>query len=164
MAQKLSSYIVQLIQDACLKSFWYKRALKSFLRRHHITEQSLAPLAGEQKRDYLYWLFDELCKASDSRKYALVMEMGRDLASQTAFPDLANVENSDQKMSEAREAVRLLAAELRELDAKIEEQEERRVRREKAADLKAQTIRTAQTLKTLRDRFEEELVPLLGTR
>ena len=53
MNRKLAPYIIQLTQDACLKSFWYKRALKSFLRRNHIHENALAALEGETKRDFL---------------------------------------------------------------------------------------------------------------
>lgn len=146
MNRKLSSYIVQLIQEACLKSFWYKRALKSFLRRHHISENALAASTGELKREYLYHLFDTLCEQKDNKGQALMLQMARDLASQTAFPDLKNVEGSEQKIGDAKEPIRLLAAELKKLDAQLKDENDRRARREQAAERRAKTIRAAESL------------------
>jgi len=164
VTEKLSSYIIQLTQDACLKSFWYKRALKSFLRRHHISDSALAALAGETKRDFLYRLFDRLVERRDNKGHKLVLTMARDLASQTAFPDLKNVEDSEHKVADAKEAVRLLGNEIKKLDTSLEDEKERQERRREAAERRAQALRAAKTLDSLKARFEEDVAPLVGTQ
>ena len=164
MNRKLSSYIIQLTQDACLKSFWYKRALKSFLRRHHVSDNALASLAGESKRDFLYRLFDQLVATKDNKGHAVILEMARDLAAQTAFPDLKNVEDSSQRIADAKEAVHLLAVEVKKVDAQLENEKEQRERQKRAAERRQQAIRESETLQTLKTKFESEIAPRLGTQ
>lgn len=164
MNRKLSSYIIQLTQDACLKSFWYKRALKSFLRRHHVSDNALASLAGESKRDFLYRLFDQLVATKENKGHAVILEMARDLAAQTAFPDLKNVEDSSQRIADAKEAVHLLAVEVRKVDTKLEDERERRERQRRAAELRQKAIQACETLETLKARFERNIAPMLGTQ
>ncbi len=164
MNRKLSSYIIQLTQDACLKSFWYKRALKSFLRQHHISENALSALASETKRDFLYRLFDLLVERKDNNGHALILEMAQDLASRRAFPDLKNVEDSDSKIADAKEAVRVLVGEVQKLDAQLKDETTRDERRTHAAERRRKSIRSAETLDSLKTRFEQQVTPLLGTQ
>ena len=164
MSRAPSAYLVQLIQDACLKSFWYKRALKAFLRRHHIAESALASLSGETKRDFLYQLFDHLAARTDAKAQSLLLSMARSLAAQTAFPDLKNVEDSALKIDEAKEAVRLLAAELKKHDADENADAQKATRRQEAEERRAAKIRRTQTLDSFRTTFETDLAPKLGTQ
>ncbi|GAG16223.1 unnamed protein product, partial [marine sediment metagenome] len=38
MSKKLTPNFIQLTQDACLKAFWRKRALRTFLKQHGISD------------------------------------------------------------------------------------------------------------------------------
>ena len=63
MKTKLTPYYIDLIYDACLKSFWRKQALAKFLRRCGISESFLATWGPEEsKRDFIDRLFLELPK------------------------------------------------------------------------------------------------------
>jgi hypothetical protein len=96
MASAPPPHFIELVQDALLKSFWTKKALRNFLRRSHIKESVLAQLPPEgTKRDWLDWLFPKL-EASD-KGHAIIQQMARSLAEQTTFPDLANWEDSTEK-------------------------------------------------------------------
>jgi hypothetical protein len=54
-------HFIDLVQDALLKSFWTKRALRNFLRRSHVNETFLSQLAHEEtKREWLDRLFARL--------------------------------------------------------------------------------------------------------
>ena len=41
MIQGLPPHFIDLVQDALLKSFWTKKALRTFIRRSHISESFL---------------------------------------------------------------------------------------------------------------------------
>ena len=41
MYSKLNPYFIDIIKDACLKSFWFKRALRNFLSQNHISNSAL---------------------------------------------------------------------------------------------------------------------------
>src|SRR4051794_13911326 len=104
MPMKLSSHFIDLIQNALLKSFWRKKALKTFLKRTHISESFLATLEPEAtKREWLDRLFAELEKNAKGSNVLIVM--AQDLSEQTSFPDLGTWETAEQMIREAREAV-----------------------------------------------------------
>src|SRR6266849_2832221 len=97
MAPVLSPHFIDLVQDALLKSFWTKKALRNFLRRCHIAEKFLSQLSHEEtKREWLDQLFPKL--EDTDRGQALIQQMARSLADQTTFPDLENWENSTEKI------------------------------------------------------------------
>jgi hypothetical protein len=52
MAAVLSPHFIDLVQDSLLKSYWTKKALRTFLRRSHIAETFLSQLSNDEtKRD-----------------------------------------------------------------------------------------------------------------
>ena len=58
MRKKLAPAFIQLTQDACLKAFWRRRTLRTFLQQHQISEAKLATWnEDESKRDFLFRLF-----------------------------------------------------------------------------------------------------------
>jgi hypothetical protein len=80
------------------------------------------------------------------------------------FPDLQSVEDSDRKIAEAKEAVRVLSGEIRKLDAQLKDETARHERRTQASERRQETIRLAETLTSLKNRFEQEITPLWGTQ
>src|SRR5216683_3735846 len=120
MATTLSPHFIELVQDALIKSFWTKKALRNFLRRSHIAESFLSQLSNDEiKRDWLDRLFPKL-EGSD-RGQALIQKMARSLADQSTFPDLDNWEDSTEKIRAAQAAVTALKGYLNRKDDEREE-------------------------------------------
>lgn len=120
MLPKLPPHFIDLVQDALLKSFWTKIALKRFLRRSGVSDNFLSQLDTEEtKRVWLEQLFPKLEKSD--RGQALIRQMANSLCEQDSFPDLANWENSSQKIQAATQSV----ARLRQLLTKNEEDKKR---------------------------------------
>src|SRR2546429_4096991 len=109
MSQQLPSHFLDLVHDALLKSFWRRRALLAFLRRHRISENFLAGWDNsESKRDFLARLFPKLeCVQKGS---TVIRKMANSLAEQVKFPDLEGWEDSVDKIEAATEAVGSLKA------------------------------------------------------
>jgi hypothetical protein len=152
MSQELSSHFLDLVQDALLKSFWRRRALLAFLRRHRISENFLAAWDNsETKRDFLARLFPKL--ETSQKGSVVIRKMATSLAEQVKFPDLEGWEDSDVKIKAATEAVRVLKAYLdheKELVENLKAQEEiKRVAREK----REKEINKRQSLEKLSDRL-----------
>ena len=68
MKTRLSPYYIDLIYEACLKSFWRKKTLSKFLRQSGIAERFLNSwISGETKREFLDRLFEKLPKSDKGR-------------------------------------------------------------------------------------------------
>ena len=97
LMKKLAPYFVDLTKDACLKAFWRRRALHTFLIQHKISDAQLATWAqDESKREYLNRLFESLIKITDNSGYAIILDMARSLVEMKSFPDLENWEDSSE--------------------------------------------------------------------
>ena len=58
MKTRLTPHYIALVYDACLKSFWRRKALAKFLRQCNVSERFLQSwVPGESKRDVLDRLF-----------------------------------------------------------------------------------------------------------
>lgn len=152
---KVNPVFVQLTQDACLKSFWRKPTLRTFLRQHHITESVLASWAGDEtKRTFLTRLFDRLVGMKTDRALAIIVDMARSLAAQEHFPDLENWEDSPLKFKDAREAVRRLRTEVGKLDSAARDEAEAERRRADAERRRQETMAAAHSLENLKVRLD----------
>lgn len=164
MNKKLSSYFVQLTQNACLKSFWRKRALRTFLKQHGISENALATWAGdERKQDFLSRLFDKLIARKDNRGHAIILDMARSLAEQEHFPDLENWEDTPLKLKVARESVARLRKDLSKLDQQQENVADTERRKAAAERRREKSIASQQTLEKLKSQLDE-LATRIGTQ
>ena len=163
MQGKLSPYFIDITKDACLKSFWFKRALRSFLSQNHIKPNVLAHLVAVTKREYLDWLFEQLLSKTDNKGHALILEVARHLAAQDSFPDLQNHEDSEIKIRQAVDAVNLLRKELVKLDGQVENKKQKEQRRKDAEQKRLKNITSQQTLEKLNERLTE-LSSRLGTQ
>lgn len=163
MHKKLNPYFVDITKDACLKSFWFKRALRNFLSQNHISTNALSHLPGMTKREYLDWLFDQLLSKKDNVGHKLILKMARNLATQGSFPDLQNHEDSEIKIKQAVEAVNLLRKELGKLDGQLEDKKQKEQVRKEAEERRLKNISSQQTLEKLEERLAK-LSIRLGTQ
>jgi hypothetical protein len=143
-----------LVQDVLLKSFWRKAALLAFLRRHKIAATFLATWdSSETKRVFLSRLFPRL-EASD-KGVAVFKQMAVSLADQVKFPDLEGWEDSQQKVSAAKEAVASLKEYLQIHKQKAEELREKEAVKKAARDRTQRAISEANTLEKFKDKLAE---------
>lgn len=163
--KKLATNLIQLTQDACLKAFWRKKALWTFLKQHHITDNMLATWhADESKRDFLYRLFGEhLLQTADNKGHQVILAMARSLADMTHFPDLEGWEDSREKLDAAREAVARLKKEVGKLNAQVRDAKAVEKVKQTAREQREKAIASQQTLTTLADQLNE-LAKALGTQ
>ena len=162
MPGTLPPHFIDLVQDALLKSFWTKIALRKFLRRSHISENFLAQLNNtDTKRDWLDHLFPKL--ENSERGQALIQQMARALADQTTFPDLENWEDSADKIAAAKAAVTPLRSYLERKDEqRLDEREASRLR-EEAEQRRLKSLSSQADLGKLKDRLDG-LCHHLGTQ
>jgi hypothetical protein len=162
MKTRLTPYYVELVYDACLKSFWRKKALAKFLRQCGISERFLASWApGESKRDLLDRLFEKLPR-SDKERPALV-RIAKYLMDQRTFPDLQNWEDSEQKIKDAHDAVSRLQIYHSRQEEKLQSEEDKEKAQAAFRKRQAQATRSQQSLQKLNDRLNE-LGHRLGTQ
>jgi len=153
--KRVSPQFLLLTQDTCLKSFWRRRTLCTFLRQHHISEQLIASFnEHETKRDFLSRLFDKLASARDERAQSVILDIARSLGAQEHFPDLENWEDAALKLKEAKEAVARLRREIEKLDASNRELGDAHRRRADAERRREQTLSAVQTLEKLKSRLD----------
>lgn len=163
MQSKLNPYFIDITKDACLKSFWFKRALRNFLSQNHISNNALSHLSGMTKREFLDWLYDQLLSQKDNKGHRLILEMARNLAEQETFPDLQNHEDSEIKIKQAVDAVNLLRKELSKLDGQIAAKKQKEQARKEAEERRLKNISAQQTLEKLQKQLAE-LSTRLGTQ
>jgi|SRR5262245_16232984 len=98
MKTRLTPYYVNLVYDACLKSFWRKRALSKFLRQCGVADTFINGWdPQESKREFLDRLFAELPKSDRGR--SALLRMATFLMDQDSFPDLQGWEDSELKFT-----------------------------------------------------------------
>lgn len=138
MPSRLPPHFVELLYDALLKSFWRKKALRSFLLRSYITESFVSSLSNEEtKKEWLDRLFPRL--EETDRGQALLQKMARSLSEQETFPDLLNWEDSDEKIRDAKAAVASLKVYLDRKDQESRDEHEV-IRRRHDAELRQREI------------------------
>lgn len=159
---RVTPHYIQLVHDACLKSFWRKKSLSRFLVACGVQENFLATWSpDETKRDLLDRLFATLQKTRNGKQ--LIVVMARHLIEQDSFPDLANWEDSPVKIRQAKQAVERLRAHQEEQESGFREQEKREAAQAKHREYQAQLAQSRSTLQKLSERFDA-LSASLGTQ
>ena len=152
MKTRLTPHYISLVYEACLKSFWRRKALANFLRQCGVSEQFLQTWTpDESKREVLDRLFLKLPK-SDSGRSALV-RMASFLIEQGSFPDLKNWEDSAAKLKEAHDAVSQLRRYHSKQQQEIQSEEDKVEARRRFAERQRQATQSQQTLRGLNDRL-----------
>jgi hypothetical protein len=150
MNKKLATHFIELTQDACLKAFWRKPALRTFLKLHRITDGKLATWhEDETKRVFLRRLFDDLIAVKDNKGHQVILGMARSLADMTHFPDLEGWEDSKEKLAAALEAVLRLKKQVDSLNQSIRDAQETERRKKEARERLEQTLASQQSLTNL---------------
>lgn len=149
-----SPEFLSLVQNAALKSFWRKNALRQFLRGCGIQENFLSTWASDEtKRDFLYRLFEALQKSSSGESG--IQRMARFLSEQTSFPDLDGWEDSNDKKAAAITAVSALRSYIVREKAVVAEEQDAKKARTRFEELKQQRIRRQADLGVLNERLTE---------
>ena len=163
MVARLPPHFLDLVYDALLKSYWYKKTLRSFLRRSGIPTLLLGDLSDEEsKREWLDQIFPKLEESEQGQ--AIIQQMANALAEQKSFPDLVKHEDAAEMTRQAQEAVAALGKYLAEKRAEqVSEQEKERVRKV-AQEVQARNVRSQTDLVKLQERLNNELCPQLGTQ
>jgi len=162
MKAKLTPHYIQLVYEACLKSFWRRKTLAKFLRGCGVAERYLATWSGDEtKRDLLDRLFDDLPRSTNGRQ--IIVKLARHLLEQRSFPDLENWEDSEDKVRQARAAVEGLRAHQRKREDEIRAQEDREATQARFREHQQRVARSQVTLQKLGDRLDE-LGRELGTQ
>ena len=152
MKTRLTPHYNSLVYEACLKSFWRRKALAKFLRQCGVSDrflQSWAP--DETKRDVLDRLFLELPRSDRGR--SVLVRMAGFLIEQESFPDLKNWENSESMLKEAYDAVSQLRRYHSKQEEEIQSQEDRVEARRRFAERQRQVAQSEETLRSLNDRL-----------
>ena len=164
MRKKLAPHLIQLTQDACLKAFWRKKALRLFLKQNNISANRLATWhQDESKRDFLDRLFEDLLDLKDNKGHAVILAMAMSLAKMKHFPDLENWEDSAEKISAARKAVARLKSEVDKLNQQIRDKQESERRKKAAREEREKIINARQTLEKLAQQLNS-LISKQGTQ
>lgn len=154
MPTKLPPHFIDLVQDALLKSFWTKNALKRFLRRSGASDGFLGQLDhDETKREWLERLFPKL--ESSDRGQALIQQMAQGLADQSTFPDLQNWEDSAQKIRDASDAVTRLQQYLGKKAEEKKQALQSEAIRKAARKQQATYLASKETLESLSNRLHD---------
>lgn len=138
MIDQLTPHRLTLTYDAALKSFWRKKALRTFLRECRIAETFLSTWGPDEiKREFLDRTFTQLQKTEKGR--TALLRMGEFLAEQQSFPDLENWEDSKEKIRAAATAVARLreyiGKQKEELDSRRDREETQKRFRERQAEV-----------------------------
>ena len=100
MKTRLTPYYINLVYDACLKSFWRKKALSKFLRQCGVADAFINNWGpDESKREFLDRLFVELPKTDRSRSELL--HIASFLMEQKPFP-ISRIGRIQRKRSRPR--------------------------------------------------------------
>jgi hypothetical protein len=154
MKTKLTPYYVNLVYDACLKSFWRKRALSKFLRQCGVADTFINGWdPQESKREFLDRLFAELPKSDRGRSGLL--RMAAFLMDQESFPDLQGWEDSAQKIKAAHDAGSKLRIHHSKQQDELQSGEEKLKAKQEFAKRQQEVTRSQQTLQELNDRLTE---------
>jgi hypothetical protein len=154
MKTKLTPYYVELVYEACLKSFWRKIALSKFLRHAGIAESFIATWSeGESKRDFLDRLFMELPKTDKGRNGLL--RISKCLMEQRSFPDLQNWEDSAKKIKDAHDAVSKLRVYHDRQEEDIQSEEDRKKAQKNFRKRQDEVNRSQRSLQELSGQLNE---------
>ena len=152
MKVRLTPYYIQLVYDACLKSFWRRKTLTKFLRHSGVSDKFLATWsADETKRDLLDRLFDSL-PGTDKGREAL-LRMSSFLMEQKSFPDLAKWEDSAVKIKDAHDAVQRLRLHHEKQQEEIQSEQDRGEARRQFVERQKEISRSQATLQSLSERL-----------
>ena len=161
--KKLAPEFVALTQDTCLKAFWTKNALRTFLKMHNISDGFLSTLTEEEtKAQFLARLFLELVNPRKNLE-PIILSMAVSLSDMKHFPDLELREDTRVKIPAAKEAAARLKVEVDKIQTNLDEEKRQKQRRADAEERRQANIAAQNTLNKLTQSLAD-LVPRQGTQ
>jgi hypothetical protein len=152
MTDQLTPHRLTLTYDAALKSFWRKKALRTFLRECRIAETFLSTWGPDEiKREFLDRTFPQLQKTEKGR--TALLRMGEFLAEQQSFPDLENWEDSKEKIHAAATAVTRLREYIRKQKEELDSRRDREETQKRFRQRQEEVQRTGIDLEKLNSRL-----------
>ncbi|PNC53852.1 restriction endonuclease [Akkermansia muciniphila] len=127
MQRKLSPVLIELIQDACCKVFWYKKDLLRFLRLHKVPDNNFYLLESMTKAEFLGILFCDLNK--NDCHHDLIYNIGVDIINMSSFPHLEKLENSELKIKDAQQSIKNLKPHIEKIKNIFSDEERKEARR-----------------------------------
>lgn len=162
MTKRLSPTFIELTQDTLLKVFWLKQSLRYFLQQHGIENSMLAQWYQDQtKRDFVVWLWSQLVKSEDGHQ--TILDMARSMAEMEYFPDLERKEDSNIRISVAKQAITRLKEQVLRINDTIRETKEATQRRKASQEAISKQLAAQQSLEKLQKQLVD-LMPRLGTQ
>jgi hypothetical protein len=161
---QLSPHYLELVTDAALKSYWYKKSFRAFLRRCNVPENLLSTWNADEegKREFLDRLLPQLETRGDVG-IRTVNTMADSLMQQETFPDLNTVEDSARKKALAKQAVFDLKAFVQRQQQEARGERENKQKREQAKAIRESAIARLETLESLSSRLTD-LSKNIGTQ
>jgi hypothetical protein len=154
MKTRLTPHYINLVYEACLKSFWRKKALSKFLRQCGVADAFISTWGVEEsKRDFLDRLFAELPKSDRGRSG--LARMSAFLMDQDSFPDLQGWEDSAQKLKAVKEAISGLRLYHSKQQSELQSEEEKSRARQEFVKRQQEVTRSQQSIQRLNDRLTE---------
>jgi hypothetical protein len=154
MKTRLTPYYTNLVYDACLKSFWRKKALSKFLREAGVAGVFINTWGEEEsKREFLDRLFAELPRSDKGR--AGLLQISTFLMDQESFPDLQGWEDSSQKIKAAHDAVSKLRVYHSKQQDELHSDDDKLKGRQEFVKRQEAVTRSQQTLQKLNDRLNK---------
>ena len=158
----LPPHYVELVEDAILKIYWYKPSFRAFLIRCGVSDGLMASFAADDtKRVFLNRLLPAL--ESTEAGVAVINRMTDSLLEQKTYPDLAKIENSKNRIREAKASQAALRAYVEEQKEKSAEKRDRVQSQRAARAVQEAAKKRNHTLQALQERLNE-ILPQLGTQ
>jgi hypothetical protein len=157
----LPPFYIELIQDAILKIYWFKPSFREFLRRCGVPESLLATFAGDEtKRTFLNRILPQLERTDAG--ILVINKMADGLLEQTTFLDLQKVENSKERIKEAKQSQAALRSYVQAQSDKAEEKRSKGLSQKAAKAVQDAAKKRSHSIQSLNDRLTD-MLPRLGT-
>jgi hypothetical protein len=157
----LPPHYIELVQDSILKIYWFRNSFRDFLRRCGVSESLLATFAeDETKRTFLNRIFPHL-EQTDAG-ISVINMMADTLLEQKTFLDLQKVENSRDRIKEAKSSQSALRSYVESQSEKAAEKRSRELSQKAARAVQDAAKKRNHSLQSLNDRLTS-LLSQLGT-
>jgi len=163
--QKLDYHFISLTKEACLKAFWKKNELHSFLKAKGIPKNEIAIVVSQDttKANSLISVFNYLSDSKNNEGHKLILEIARDLSKMKSFPDLEGYEDSKKKIEDATKATQKLKIEVEKINDHLTEERNIIKRRNQEQKRKEENLKSISSLPALEDKLKE-ITSLIGTQ
>ncbi len=154
--------LLDLTFDAALKAYWRKQAFRAFLRNCGVSESFVATWSAEEtKRDFLDRTFAQL--RAHKQGGAIFRKMAIHLSERTEFPDLANWDDSEHKLRNAKAAVEKLKICLSKKETDQKSEQQKTDARMRASEIRKEVSKREHSLQSFESRLTD-LSKKVGTQ